>query len=266
MMTFLRKACLECVVLSGLLLAYPAGAADVVSPVTPDPQTVVTESGWTFTVAPYFWAAGISGDVSQFGLPVVEVDARFSHILDNLDFGAMAIAEARYDRYSIFGDIIYVKLSSDSGTPRGILATSVDVSSETFSGLIGAGYSVLQDNSGHLDVVAGIRAWSVDTDIAFHGGILDGVSVSDGATWVDGLVGVRGNYSITPEVYFTCWGLVGAGGADVDWDVAAALGYRFNERFSAVAGYRALGVDYEENGFVFDVVQQGPIVGLVLHF
>jgi hypothetical protein len=76
----------------------------------------------------------------------------------------------------------------------------------------------------------------------------------------------RGDYSITPHVYLTGWGLVGAGGADLDWDVAAGLGYRFNERFSAVAGYRALGVNYSENGFVFDVVQQGPIMGVVIHF
>jgi len=62
------------------------------------------------------------------------------------------------------------------------------------------------------------------------------------------------------------WGLVGAGGADVDWDVAAVLGYRFNDRFSAVAGYRALGVDYSDDGFLFDVVQQGPILGITMHF
>lgn len=49
-------------------------------------------------------------------------------------------------------------------------------------------------------------------------------------------------------------------------NVAAALGYRFNERFSAVAGYRALGVNYRNDGFVFDVVKQGPIIGLVMHF
>ncbi|RVD53740.1 MAG: hypothetical protein EOS30_21505 [Mesorhizobium sp.] len=45
-----------------------------------------------------------------------------------------------------------------------------------------------------------------------------------------------------------------------------SLGYRFNERFSALAGYRALGVNYSNNGFEFDVVQQGPIMGLVMHF
>lgn len=80
------------------------------------------------------------------------------------------------------------------------------------------------------------------------------------------MAGFRGTYSITPEIYLTGWGLVGAGGADLDWDVAAAIGYRFSDTVSAVAGYRALAVDYSDDGFVFDVVQQGPILGLVVRF
>ena len=266
MKTFHRIQALGCGVLSVLWLAQPAGAADVVSPLTPELKPVASEQGWTFSVAPYFWAAGLSGSVSQFGLPTVDVDANFGDILKNLDFAAMAIGEARHDRYSIFGDLMYVKVSTGSGTPRGIFATNVDVSSETFSGLVGAGYSIVQSDAGRLDLVGAMRVWSVNTDLDFHGGILDGVSRSDGATWVDGLVGVRANYSLTPEIYLTGWGMVGAGGANVDWDVAAALGYRFNERFSAVAGYRALGVNYRNDGFVFDVVQQGPILGLVMRF
>jgi len=67
----------------------------------------------------------------------------------------------------------------------------------------------------------------VESELSFHGGILDGRSRTDNATWVDGLVGFKGTYAITPEVYLTGWGLVGAGGADLDWDVAAAIGYRF---------------------------------------
>jgi hypothetical protein len=207
------------------------------------------------------------GETAQFGLPVIDIDADFSDILDNLDFAAMAIVDARHGRYSIFGDLIYTKLSADSATPRGILATSVDVTAETFAGLIGAGYSVLEGPSGHLDIVGGIRVWSVDTDVSFSGAFLDGRSFSDGATWVDGLVGVRGNYSFTPQFYFTGWALIGAGGADVDWDVAGGVGYRINERFSATVGYRALGVDYSnDDGFLFDVVQQGPIMGLTIRF
>jgi hypothetical protein len=61
-------------------------------------------------------------------------------------------------------------------------------------------------------------------------------------------------------------GLVGAGEADIDWDVAGAIGYHFNDRTSSVIGYRALGVDYNDDGFLFDVVQQGPILGLVVRF
>jgi hypothetical protein len=254
---------LTCV--GGILLAGSAMAADIYSAMTPELKQTEKE-GWTFAFAPYFWAAGLSGDIAQFGLPEVHVDADFGDILDNLDFAAMAVGEARYDRYSIFGDIIYTKLSNGAETPRGILAGRVDVSSETFAGLIGAGYSVLQNDRGNFDLVGGVRVWHVSTEISFSGGFLDGRDVSDSATWVDGLVGVRGTYSITDNFYLTGWGLVGGGGANLDWDVMGGVGYKFNDTFSAVAGYRALGVDYSDDGFVFDVVQQGPILGLVMRF
>ncbi|MGK9286664.1 hypothetical protein [Sinorhizobium meliloti] len=248
------------------LVAGTVKAADIYSPMTPELQQTTTESGWTFSFAPYFWAAGLSGDVAQFGLPAVDVDASFSDIFDHLEFGAMAIGEARNGPYSIFADVMYTKISGQAGTPRGVLATDVELTSETFAGLLGAGYSVFESGTARLDVVGGLRVWSVESQLSFSGGLLDGRSRSDDATWVDGLAGFRGTYSFTPEIYLTGWGLIGAGGADLDWDVAAAIGYRFSDTVSAVAGYRALGVDYSDDGFVFDAVQQGPILGLVVRF
>ncbi|MFD1327248.1 hypothetical protein [Mycoplana ramosa] len=251
-------------------LGHSALAADLTPTVmTPDAQQVQTESGWTFTFAPYFWAAGLSGDVgTKIGRfePTVHVDASFRDIWDHLDFGAMAIGEARYGRYSVFGDLLYTKISGNSATPRGFLADRIEVDAETFAGFAGVGYSVLEDNAGRLDIVGGVRVWSVNTSISFVGGRLDGVSKSDGDTWVDALGGVKGSYFLTPNVFLAGWGLVGGGGADIDWDVAATAGYKFNETFSAVVGYRALGVDYSNDGFVFDVVQQGPIIGLAIKF
>lgn len=241
-------------------------AADVSPLLTQDLQPAEAQDGWTFTVAPYFWMAGLSGDTAQFGLPTVHIDSNFGDILSNLDFAFMAAGEARYDRFSVIGDVFYVKLGADASTPAGILASDVDVTSETFSGLLGLGYAVLDGPEGHLDVVGGIKLWSVDTTISFTGGLLDGVEKSDSATWVDGMVGLRGKYSLTPEVYLTGWGLVGGGGADIDWDVALGIGYDFNDRISAIAGYRAVGVDYSHDGFIFDTVQQGPILGLAIKF
>lgn len=255
--------------LAGIVMLMGGGeakAAEVYLPVTPSAEQVQTEGGWTFYVAPYFWAAGLDGSVAEFGLPPVNIDFSFSEIFDHLDFGAMAIGEARYDRYSLFGDVIYVKLSGEKGTPRGIVASDVALSTESFAGFLGGGYSFLESSSGRLDIVGGVRVWSVDTELSFRGGILDGVSRSDSATWWDALAGLRGNYSITPQVYLTGWGLVGAGEADIDWDVAGGVGYRFNDTIEAVAGYRALGVDFQDEGFLFDVVQHGPILGLVVRF
>ncbi|WP_439626192.1 hypothetical protein [Shinella sp.] len=253
-------------IVASFTFALPAPAADLVTPTSPD--VVEKKAGdWTFAFSPYFWGAGLSGDVAQFGLPTtVHISPDFSDILDNLDFAVMAAGEARYERYSVFADVIYTKLSVGSGTPRGVIAGSVDVTSETFAGLAGAGYSVLQDGPSNLDIVAGVRVWSVNTEISLHGGILDGRSASDGDTWIDAMTGIRGRYFFDDNFYLTGWGLIGTGGANVDWDVAAALGYRFNDTVSAVAGYRALGVDYEKNGFVFDAVQQGPIIGLAVKF
>lgn len=256
---------LACLV--GLMFAGSATAADIYTPVAPEAQQIATEGGWTIAVSPYVWAAGMSGEVASFGLPAVKVDAGFGDILEHLDFGIMASGEARKGPYSFFGDVSYVKLSSVAGTPEGVLASTVGVSAEKFAGLFGAGYSLLQNSSGHLDVAGGLRAWSVHTDLSFSGGILGGVSKSDGATWVDAMAGLRGDYSITDHIYLTGWGLVGAGGADLDWDVAAGLGYRFNDRISSVLGYRALGVNYDNNdGFVFNVIQHGPILKLVVRF
>ncbi|AUW42670.1 hypothetical protein [Rhizobium leguminosarum] len=261
MKTYLSAA----VLMVGLALPTFGKTADL-GPLAPAPQASENLDEWTFTIAPYFWGAGISGDTAQFGVPEVHIDADLGDLLQNLDFAFMAAGEARHGRFSIFGDIIYTKFGADGDTPSGILADSVDVTSTMFAGLLGVGYSVLEDQTGNLDVVAGVKVWSLDTELSFNGGILDGRDVDDSATWVDGVVGVRGNYFFTPEIYLTGWGLVGAGGADVDWDVALGLGYKFNDTISAIAGYRALGVDYDNDGFVFDVVQQGPILGVAIRF
>jgi hypothetical protein len=263
----MTKAGLALAAICACLYSSHASAADLISATAPE-STQPIEERWTFSITPYFWAAGLSGETSQFGVPVViDIDADFSDIFDNLDFAAMAIADARYGRFSIFGDVLYTKISSGSGTPLGILASSVEVEASTFAGLAGAGYSILEGPAGRLDVVGGVRVWSVETNIDFDGGLLDGVSFEDSATWVDGLVGLRGNYSFTPNFYVTGWGLVGAGGADIDWDIFGGVGYRINDTFAATAGYRALGVDYSnDDGFLFDVVQQGPIVGLTIRF
>lgn len=262
----MKARLLAAVVLISTVADSSVNPADLQQPFIVLEAKPASSESWTFAASPYFWGAGISGDVGQFGLPPTHLQSDFRDILKDLNFGFMAVGEARYDRFSVFGDAIYTKVSSGGAMPLGIVAGSVDVTSETFAGLAGAGYAVFQDGRSNLDIVAGARVWHASTEISFNGGLLDGASGSDSATWVDAMAGFRGRYFLTDHFYLSAWGLVGAGQADFDWDLAAGVGYEFNDTISAVAGYRALGVDYSKGDFVFDVVQKGPILGLVGRF
>ena len=78
---------------------------------------------------------------------------------------------------------------------------------------------------------------------------------------------MKGRCPINPQFYLTSWALIGGGASsDLVWDVMGGVGYQFTDSFSAVIGYRAAGVDYANDGFVYDVVQQGPILGAVFRF
>ncbi|MGY6269292.1 hypothetical protein ACXIUT_06345 [Achromobacter denitrificans] len=250
----------------GLACAGPAMAAEREGAAPAFAVSAPAQDEWAFSITPYFWAAGLSGKVSLPRSPVLDIHADFDDLFDNLDFGAMLIADARRGRYSIFGDLIYTKIGSQGDTPRGILATSADVKTSTFAALLGAGYSVLEDSPQQLDVVAGLRVWSVDTDVTLKGAFLNGRKRGESATWVDALVGVRGTYNLGQKVYLTGWGLIGAGGAEADWDLGLGLGYTFSKSVSAAIGYRAMGVDYNRGNFKFDAVLQGPMAGLTIRF
>jgi hypothetical protein len=253
----------------GLFAFGPVGVAAAADPIYPGAESVEYKdaSGWTFTVAAYGWLAGLKGNVGAGGR-TAHVDASIGDVLSNFDIGVMGLAEARYQRFGVFTDFNYVRLSASSDTPFGALASSADLTVHSLMWTAAAEYRFVETPEASVDAFAGFRLYSLKNELDFNGpGLLAGVSLSDQKTWADPIVGLKARYSITPQLYLTGWGLVGgAVSADVTWDVMAAAGYQFTDKFSAVLGYRASGVDYEKDGFVYDTVQQGPIIGAVWRF
>lgn len=241
-------------------LPTAADAADVAMP--------EASSDWQFTATAYLWGTGISGQTGVFGLPPQDIDISFSDILEKLDFAVMGAAEARKGPFMLGMDLTYSKLSAEPETPFGIVAKSVDVSVTTWMVTGVAGYAIVDNESVGLDVMAGGRFWSVQNDFGFNGGLADGVEVDDGATWVDPLAGAKLRLNLTPEIYASGWAMIGGFGvgSDLMWDVMGGAGYKFTDHFSVFAGYRAVSVDYSNDGFVFDVVEQGPVMAAVFHF
>ncbi len=252
-------------IITALAISSSAYAADLLPASAPQPLPQ-NANGWSFSFSPYFWAAGLDGKSQVFGLPTVDVSQDFGDILSDLDFAFMAAGDARYDKYSVFTDISYVKVTTDSATPRGVIADEVSLKSVTFTAMVGGAYTLYEDQQTRFDVLAGARFWHAETRIGLSGGLVGDVSRSDDANWVDGLVGFKGSHSFTDTIFVTGWGMIGGGGADLDWDVLGAIGYQFNETVSAVAGYRAQGVNYSNDGFTYDMIQHGPILGMHIRF
>lgn len=245
------------------LVSVGAGQAQAAD-IAPPPET----SGWTFAAAAYLWAAGLEGESGLFGLPPQDIDVSFSDVVENLEFGFMGLGEARNGRFSIGMDLVYAKLGIDIDTPAGILVDSIDVTVETLMATGVAGYALVDTGTSHLDVIAGARLWWVNNEFDFDGGALDGSSADDGATWVDPLVGAKFRADLGSHFYASGWGMIGGFGVSSDfmWDALGGLGYQVSDGFSVFGGYRATGVDYSNDGFVYDVVQHGPIFAGVFRF
>jgi len=268
METTMKKTLVVAVAVFGLL-ASNAVAADLSYPAPPPepPVAVPVPGGWSFVVAPYMWAAGLSGEVGAGG-QTADIDLSFGDVLDALDIGVMGVAEARHGRFGIFSDLVFAELSATDRTPFGVLANKISATSTSLMWTAAAEYRLVQQSGVSLDVMAGLRLFSIGNSLAFKGGALDGFDADQTETWVDPIVGLKGSVDLTARLYLTGWAMAGGFGVSSDstWDLMAGAGYRFNEKIAAVLGYRAAGVDYEHDGFVYDTVQQGPFTGVAFRF
>lgn len=262
------SACLKAIGVAAVLSALTpvtAFAADVVPP--------ADTGDWTFTAAAYLWGSGISGTSGVFGLPPQEVDVGFSDILKDLNFAFMGLGEARNGRFVLGMDLTYTKVGSSVDNPRKadtLLINKINIDTTNWMVTGFGGYTVFDNDVVRLDAIAGGRLWSVNSDFTLKSDFpaINGRSDSDGATWVDPLVGAKAKIDVTPDIYVSAWAMIGGFGvgSDLMWDLMAGAGYEFTDNFSLFAGYRAASVDYSNDGFVYDIVQQGPVAAAVFRF
>jgi hypothetical protein len=78
--------------------------------------------------------------------------------------------------------------------------------------------------------------------------------------WFDPYVGLRARYNFNKTYYTAVRGEIGGFGvgADLMWEVETVVGINLTHSIFTEIGYRALGGNFEENNFKFDVVTHGP--------
>ena len=229
---------------------------------------------WNFQLAPYVWLAGQKGTVATLpGLPPADIDVDFyDDILGNIKGAIMLVGEARKGRFGIVTDIAYTDIEMEDPTPLGVFYSAL--TSQTKSWMVSAAgfYRLVEHQDRFLDVMGGARYWSIDSELTLKGPqfpFLPERSISNREDWVDPIVGFKGFTPIGQSRFFVSgfFTIGGFGvGSDFMWDANINLGYRWTEGFSTTIGYRYLDVDYDDDGFLYDVAQSGPILGLSWRF
>jgi hypothetical protein len=226
---------------------------------------------WEFKLAPYVWLTGQNGIVATLpGLPPADVDIDFyDDIWGNINLAGMLVGEARKGRFGLFADIVYTDIEMEDPVPYGILYSAIDSQTKSWMVSIAGLYRLAEQQNRFLDAIAGVRYWSVDTDLTLKAGLLPERSISNSEDWFDPLIGLKGFTPIGSSRFFVSSAIVIGGfgaGSDFMWDASVNFGYQWTKGFSTTLGYRYLDVDYEKDDFLYDVVQDGITLGLSWRF
>jgi hypothetical protein len=77
--------------------------------------------------------------------------------------------------------------------------------------------------------------------------------------WFDPYFGLRGRYNFNKVFYTAVRGEIGGGVAsDLMWEVEGVIGINLTRCIFTEIGYRALAVDYDNDGLLFDTIMHGP--------
>ena len=101
-----------------------------------------------------------------------------------------------------------------------------------------------------------------------NSGLLPGRSEWYSRTWVDPVIGLRTRTNATDWLFLAVRGDIGGFGAnsELTWQAFAGAGVQVSRWFALLAGYRAIGYDYDQAGFQYDVVTHGPAFGMEFNF
>ncbi|MGL4270059.1 MAG: outer membrane protein [Plesiomonas sp.] len=230
---------------------------------------------WHYELTPYVWAVGQDGKVGIAEGPGngQQFEQSFSDIWDRMDMAGMAAFDARYDRWGILLDAIYLRVSDQAtlSGPRGLVDISADgkVTQQQYAV---AGYYRMLDSTTKIDAIAGFRYNIIhwDANSTLTSPLLPDVvltpSTSERKGWVDPYVGIR---VIHDFVNYKQWSVTGyadvggsGSGSDLTWQVIGGVNYAFSPTLQGKLGYRYFSINYDHDGFVYDVATSGIYMGL----
>ena len=247
--TLIRRA-LGVVVFAAIATA--AAAQPTAPPSAPSSDDV------QFIVAPYLVFAGMSGTVGVKGYDQT-VDMSTSDVLSHLKAGFMGYFGARKDKWGFGADIIYANLGA--AATKGPITIEPTASAGIYT------FLASREIKPGVDLIFGARVTSSTATLAFTAPVVK--SVAGTKTWVDPVAGVNIAVPAGEKAKFTLLADLGGFGAasTISVDLLPAVQFRAAKHLWLAFGWRYIYDDYtDDNGFVYKVTTQGPLLGFVFPF
>ncbi len=220
---------------------------------------------WSFDLVPYYWSASVGGSLAIDGEEVDLEGGGDGFFGDPALSGFLGHFEADHGPWSFVVAPIFIKADMQGGQPP---ATDADL---TIRAQVHEAF-VARDFAEGWDWMLGVRYQELETDMDLSINGLPLSSHDSTHSWVDPIVGLRyhtglgGNWLLNARADIGGFGV----GSDFAWNASVLAGYRFSSLVSAHLGYRALSLDFEDEGgsqrLSYDLTMNGPILGVAFSF
>lgn len=234
------------------------------------PTPAFAQSDGEVTTTFYGWFPGASTTV-ETPMGTVEAEADFDEIVETLDMAFFGAIDARSGRWSFSTDVLYADLENDVASPLGGMFSLAQVESQVTMVSAYAAYAVVDRRDTRLEFGGGIRYTRASIDTLLLGrSEAPNVSYTDDGRWTELILTVRLHHDYGKKWYGVAFGEVGGFGpgdsADLTWQAFGGLGYRINQSWSALGGYRHLSIEREFGAADIDAELSGPVLGLQTSF
>lgn len=208
----------------------------------------------------------MSGDFGVRGV-VTDQDIKFHDILDHLDMLASSSLYARYHRWELMADGLYLRLSADASL-RGTLFDGAHVSLKQAYAEWFIGYRLINCEEGSLSLFAGGRYNYMQGNFRLFGARLPGRHVVGEIDWVDPVIGAGGRVHVWKPISAWAKGDIGGFGAnsDVAWQVQGGLEVQMTSWMYTQIGWRYMKFDYTSGGFTNKTQLNGPFIETGINF
>lgn len=180
--------------------------------ISPSTSTSTTDK-WNYSITPYLWALGVRGSISHNGLSTGQVKLTPGDLLSDINMAAMVVAEAHYNKYGLYLDVMYGDLGKTSSKVVGRTDLNANTTAKLSLITLAPSFNLVNSKSAYVDGLIGARylwlnASSTISDSAFR------VTLNPKSTQniTAAVVGVKGRFNLGDSSYFVPFYVdVGAG-------------------------------------------------------